>query len=131
MQLAPVSFEVVRSLYMLLTDLQQSVVDDLFDGMRTEARRVLRGAGQVGDVVEKREAYMRYVGQGYEVAVDISGMQVLAENELRECFEAVYQQLYGRTIPGMAVEILGWTLSLSSEQTESAHVVSRALIASP
>ncbi len=114
--LAPVSFEVVRSHYMLLADLQQAVVDELFAGMRAEAQRVLQGAGHAGNALEKREAYMRYVGQGYEVAVDISGMPVLAEDMLRERFEAVYRQLYGRTIPGMAVEILSWTLSLSTQQ---------------
>ncbi len=114
--LAPVSFEVVRSHYVLLDALQQRVVDELFADMRAEAAKVLSGAGETGAVMEKREAYMRYVGQGYEVAVDVSAMQTLAQAELRERFERVYRQLYGRTIPGMAVEILSWTLSLSSEQ---------------
>lgn len=112
--LAPVSFEVVRSHYMLLSGMQQSVVDALFAEMRSEAAGVLAGAGLGAQAVEKREAYMRYVGQGYEVAVDVSAMDELSQEVLRQRFEQVYQQLYGRTIPGMAVEILSWTLSLSA-----------------
>jgi len=115
--LAPISFEVVRSHYMLLGELAQSVVDELFADMRVEAAEVLAGARHDGDVAETREVYMRYVGQGFEVAVDISGIEVLSESQLRERFETVYRQLYGRTIPGMAVEMLSWTLSLSAPQS--------------
>lgn len=113
--LAPVSFEVVRSHYMLLEDMQHHAVAKLFAQMRNEAAEVLAGAGLAAEVVEKREAYMRYVGQGYEVAVDVSAMDELSQAVLRQRFEQVYQQLYGRTIPGMAVEILSWTLSLSAD----------------
>jgi N-methylhydantoinase A len=114
--LAPVSFEVVRSRYVRLAELQQHEIDALFEEMRREAGAVMQGAGPADEAMENREAYMRYVGQGYEVAVDISDMQALPPDLLLQRFEAVYQQLYGRTIPGMAVEILSWTLSLSAAQ---------------
>jgi N-methylhydantoinase A len=59
---------------------------------------------------------MRYAGQGYEIAVDITALERLDEATLREGFEAAYKTLYGRTIPGMQVEILSWTLSLTAPQ---------------
>jgi len=120
--LSPVSFEVVRSHYMRLRGLHMDVLTEIFAEMREEAGSVLMGAGvATADALEKREAFMRYVGQGYEVAVDVSTMQTLSESELRESFEQAYRQLYGRTIPDMEIEILSWTLSLSTRK-ETASV---------
>jgi N-methylhydantoinase A len=124
--LSPVSFEVVRSHYMRLRGLHMDVLTEIFAEMRKEAGSVLVGAGvAAADAIEKREAFMRYVGQGYEVAVDVSTMQTLSESQLRESFEQAYRQLYGRTIPDMEIEILSWTLSLSARgQTASVGAVS-------
>ncbi len=111
--LAPVRFEVVRSAYMQLDALQEAAVEALFTDMRAEAAAVVSAAvTSMDDCVEARHAYMRYVGQGYEVAVPISADLEL--DAVRAEFEAAYRTLYGRTIPGMAVEILSWTLSLTA-----------------
>jgi N-methylhydantoinase A len=112
--LAPVSFEVVRSHYMRLNALQGDVLEVLFASMRAEANGVLQGANVTGELVEKREAYMRYVGQGYEVAVSLPDLGALSETRLRSSFEEVYQTLYGRIIPRMDIEILSWTLALQT-----------------
>jgi N-methylhydantoinase A len=114
--LAPVRFEVVRSLYMRLDELRPEVLQDLFSDMREEARAVLRGAGVDGDVSERIQAYMRYVGQGYEVSVEVAEQP--SETALRRGFERAYADLYGRIIPGMDVEILSWTLSLTADETQ-------------
>jgi N-methylhydantoinase A len=113
--LAPISFEVVRSYYTPLQTLQTDVLTSLFAEMRTEAADVLAGAVVSGAVVETREAFMRYVGQGYEIAVDVTHLENLSASMLRERFEQAYQALYGRTIPGMDIEILSWTLALRAQ----------------
>ena len=124
---APIRFEVVRSSFMRLDVLDTTVLAELFDAMYAEAAQVLKGAGvdtdgQVG-IAQQREAYMRYVGQGYEIAVDISDLELSQapseqEGVLRQRFEQAYQALYGRVIPGMAIEILSFTLSLSASAGE-------------
>ncbi len=115
--LAPVRFEVVRSAYMRLNALDLAAIQNLFAGMRAEAGAVVQTAVAEGTVlVEERHAYMRYVGQGYEVAVPVA-TDADAEG-LRQAFETAYAMLYGRTIPGMEVEILSWTLALSAPAAE-------------
>ncbi|MEM9622434.1 MAG: hydantoinase/oxoprolinase family protein [Pseudomonadota bacterium] len=109
--LSPVRFEVVRSLYMRLDSLDTERLEHVFADMRAEAAQVLSGAG-VDTYSEHSQAYMRYVGQGYEVAVELPGN--LSAAALLEGFERSYVALYGRTIPGMAVEVLSWTLALSA-----------------
>ncbi len=127
--LAPVRFEVVRSAYMRLDALQETDVEALFADMRTEAAAVVGAAvTSLDDCVEERHAYMRYVGQGYEVAVPIGN--VLELDAVRAEFEAAYRMLYGRTIPDMAVEILSWTLALTApvQQERFSYVAHEAAL---
>jgi N-methylhydantoinase A len=111
--LAPVGFEVVRSHYMTLDALDQNAISALMADMYAEAR------GVVGSLVPQealkvfRRAFMRYQGQGYEIAVALDDdLEQLSEAMLTARFEDNYRSLYGRTIPGLPVEILSWTLNL-------------------
>ena len=61
---------------------------------------------------------MRYLGQGYEIAVDLEdAISEISASSLRARFESNYEALYGRLIPGLEVEILSWTLNLSETRT--------------
>ncbi|MYJ75168.1 MAG: hydantoinase/oxoprolinase family protein [Gammaproteobacteria bacterium] len=113
---APVAYEVVRSRYLRLSSFEPRVVDEVMAEMRAEAETVV-GPLAEGELVESRRAYMRYVGQGFEIAVDVGNS--MAE-DLRRAFDAAYVQLYGRLIPGLDVEILSWTLTLLAVQPGSA-----------
>jgi N-methylhydantoinase A len=66
---------------------------------------------------EVRTADMRYRGQGHEIAVNLPVETYRAQSaqHFAEVFEAAYRALFGRTIPGLGVEILSWTLRLSDE----------------
>ena len=115
--LAPVSFEVVRSRYMTLGDLDGDWLAELLNGMRREAAAVVTGA--TPEPLEERAlAYMRYVGQGFEIAVDVPPPDEAGgiRSRLGMAFEAAYRTLYGRTIPGADVEILSWTLALGTRR---------------
>lgn len=109
---APVSYEVVRSRYMRLSEFDASLIDEVNAEMRAEARDVV-GSATSAPLAETRRAYMRYVGQGYEIAVVLPDGTDRAE-VLRDAFETAYRQLYGRTIPDLDVEVLSWTLALGS-----------------
>jgi len=111
--LAPVGFEVVRSHYMTLNELDQPAVSSLMAQMYTEAREVIGDLVAQESLVVLRRAFMRYQGQGYEIAVDLDeDLADLSEAGLRTRFENNYRALYGRTIPDLSVEILSWTLNL-------------------
>ena len=116
--LAPIKFEVVRSHYMRLSEFDEQVVLAMLEDMRVEATSVVRAAVPDAPVTEHLQAYMRYQGQGYEVAVPIESSQQLAVAELRDHFELAYRSLYGRTIPNMEIEILSWTVAVRVAETD-------------
>ena len=113
---APVAYEVVRSRYMRLAKLDIGLVNAMLAEMQKEARDIVRAGAPDAVLLERREAYMRYVGQGHEIVVDVPVRTLTAADfaTLQQAFDATYGQLYGRTIPGMEVEILTWTLGVAS-----------------
>ncbi len=113
---APVAFEVVRSRYIRLSAFDPALVDEVMAEMRAEAHDVV-DAIVAGELTEFRRAYMRYLGQGYEIAVDLP--EGPTAERLRSAFDAAYEQLYGRLIPGLDVEVLSWTLTLRGAQPKT------------
>ena len=109
---APIAYEVVRTLLLRLDRLDTVALDALFAGMRAEAEAVVRLGFPVGELAETRTAFMRYRGQGHEVAVVLAPGPVDAA-ALRAAFDATYARVYGRIIPGLEVEAVTWTLALA------------------
>jgi N-methylhydantoinase A len=116
--LAPVAYEVVRSRRQFLAELDPNVVNTLMADMHAEALDVVQqGAGlavAAAELQETRHAYMRYVGQGHEIAVPLPVGPYTEEHReiFQQRFEAAYRQLYGRIIEGMEIEALSWTLAM-------------------
>ena len=113
---APVAFEVVRSRYLRLADFDPAIANDLYGEMRDEAYRIVRLGAPDTELGEVRKAYMRYVGQGHEIAVELPARTLEAEDAqtLRDAFEAAYGALFGRVIPDAGIEVLSWALRVSS-----------------
>ncbi len=109
---APIAYEVVRTLLVRLTDLEKTPIDAIFADMRTEAEAVVRLGAPTGELLETRTAYMRYRGQGHEIAVPFpTGKSDPAT--LRAAFDSAYAALFGRVIPRLEIEAVTWTLALS------------------
>ncbi len=113
---APVSYEVVRSRYTRLGAFDADTVNAMFEAMRREAEEIVRLGAPDRELVETRIGYMRYVGQGHEVDVSIPGRRLEAGDgaTLQAAFDAAYRAHYARVIPGMDVEVLTWSLTLSA-----------------
>ena len=113
--LAPIAYEVVRSRYVRLSEIDIEQMKGLFKNMREEATAVVRQGAPTQNFIEKREALMRFVGQGYEIPVPVEDIVLKLDGgaHLLAAFEKVYVELYGQTIPGQDVEIISWTLSLT------------------
>jgi N-methylhydantoinase A len=109
---APIAYEVVRTVLVRLDQLNEAGIDTLFAEMRAEAEAVVRFGIPAGDLVETRCAFMRYRGQGHEIAVSLSGAG-LNPAAMRAAFDETYTRLFGRVIPRLEVEALTWTLALS------------------
>ncbi|MBT8249083.1 MAG: hydantoinase/oxoprolinase family protein [Acidimicrobiia bacterium] len=117
---APVAYEVNRSFHQRLSALDIAGTNQLLDSMRAEARPVVQAGAPGEDLIESRIAYMRYVGQGHEVGVELPirvESPVVDERspaEFLRAYEAEYERLYGRGIPGVDVEVLTWVLTIST-----------------
>jgi N-methylhydantoinase A len=109
---APIGFEVVRTRYTRLDALDAAALEAMFAEMRREAEEVVLQAAPPEGLVEARTAFMRYRGQGHEIAVPITaGIGAAA---LQEAFTAAYRGIFGRAIPGLQPEVMTWALALSS-----------------
>ncbi|MEC9285339.1 MAG: hydantoinase/oxoprolinase family protein [Pseudomonadota bacterium] len=115
--IAPVSYEVVRSRYLTLSAFDGELIQAVIAEMREEATAIVSSASIGQSVTEITKAYMRYIGQGYEVAVEFDPRYT--RNQMIEAFEESYADLYGRIIPGLDIEVLSWTLTLTAERKGS------------
>ena len=133
---APVSFEVVRSHYVRvaapavhgrpapeprghssrMAEPDVAAVNALLDAMRGEATAVVRAGAGDAPLVVIRTAFMRYRGQGHEIEVAIPHGALDAGRVARlvAAFEADYARLFGRIVPGMALEVMNWSVRVST-----------------
>ncbi|MDB5414586.1 MAG: hypothetical protein JWR10_2921 [Rubritepida sp.] len=124
---APIGFEVVRTRYTRLDSMDETALEAMFDEMRTEAEDVVLQAASREGLVESRTAFMRYRGQGHEIAVPVTAG--IGADALHEAFIAAYRGIFGRAIPGLQPEVMTWALSLARPVADPA--VLAAVPASP
>ncbi len=119
--LAPVAFEISASVYMKLAEFTAAPLNNAIDRIRDRAMTVVLKAGDSAQVMERRMAFIRYIGQGHQVPIAIP-VRTYGEDDARLLqieFEREYERLYGRLIPGLGCELLGISLSVSApRQTE-------------
>jgi N-methylhydantoinase A len=127
---APIAYEVVRTLLLRIDRLETLALDALIAEMRAEAAAVVRLGFPVGELAEMRTAFMRYRGQGHEVAVVLPPGPVDAA-ALRAAFDTAYARVYGRVIPGLEVEALTWTLALAQPFALPQRILSPPEIPAP
>jgi len=109
MLIAPASFDTVSTYRMRLKRADVGDVKALCSRLEEEARAGLPRGVQQDEVWFERSADVHYVGQGYDVAVPIEP-QILTDEAfkvgLREAFNGVYRQLYGRVFDELELEIM-------------------------
>jgi N-methylhydantoinase A len=113
---APVAYEVARSLYQRVRELDSGKVNAHIEAMRAEAYAVVEKSAGGTPLVESRTAYMRYIGQGHEIAVALEArpLELADRQRLQEAFEREYRAQFGRIIPDLEAEVLSWALSVST-----------------
>jgi N-methylhydantoinase A len=108
---APLAFDFVRSWRGQLANLDWAKANALLTAMEAEGRALLEGAGVSPEAISyRREADMRYVGQGHEIRVPLPPGQLDSAHAatLQAAFETVYRELYERLGPAVPLEILNW-----------------------
>ena len=114
---APVSYEMVRTSYMRLGAFDHAMAASLLAEMARDIRAWVEPAAHGAPLTERRVAFMRYIGQGHEIAVELP-LRDLAPGDdlvLRAQFERSYQLLFKRVIPHAAIEIMAWSVLMSTK----------------
>jgi len=126
---APIGFEVVRTRYTRLDNMDTTALEAMFTDMRAEAEAVVLQAAPAEGLVESRTAFMRYRGQGHEIPVLVP--PGLAATALHQAFVAAYARVFGRAIPGLQPEVMTWALALSSPLAPPARLAEAAPLPMP
>jgi len=117
---APVAYEVVKSLYQRFATFDTVAVNALLAGMSAEARAVVAEGAFGAPVRENRLAYMRYVGQGHEIAVTLPPRDLGADDiaTIRAAYDTEYSRFYDRPVPGSDVEVMSFAVTVATRTEE-------------
>ncbi|MBM7345091.1 hydantoinase/oxoprolinase family protein [Pantoea coffeiphila] len=119
---APASYQAVRSFYQRLDNPDYPAVNTLLETLSEQAHRIVQQADETAEVTLQRSVYLRYAGQGHEVAIPLEGQHVDEQEltALHERFTRTYRQLYGRSLDHVAVEAISWTVTATTAAPEIA-----------
>jgi N-methylhydantoinase A len=119
---APVGYEVVRSLYQRLGNLDLDAVNALLAAMAEEAAAVVAKGSFGAKTQEQRIAFMRYVGQGHEIAVPLPPRRLAGADAsaIRAAYDAEYTRFYNRPVPGSEVEVLSFAVTVATVRPSGA-----------
>ncbi|MFI5001174.1 MAG: hydantoinase/oxoprolinase family protein [Reyranellales bacterium] len=114
---APVAYELVRSKHMRLDAFDAMGANTLLAEMSKEATALVAPGARGAPTYERRLAFMRYVGQGHEITVPLPLRPLTPADAqtMRAAYEKDYSALFERHIPGAAIEILSWSVQVSTE----------------
>lgn len=113
---APFSFEATRSVYMRLAALDAGSVRSLLSELEDEAKSFVRSCDATAPLGVETKVYMRYVGQGWEIPIDVTHAAPTID-AYRDLFEAQYAKLFSRTVQGLDIEITVWAVNASTEKS--------------
>ncbi len=118
---APLAFDFVRSWSNQLDTLDWAQANGLLAEMEAEGQALLTASGVPPEAIRhRREADMRYVGQGHEIPVPLpeGTLDRSHGNVLVTAFQKVYQELYERLGPAVPLEVLNWRVASSGPKPE-------------
>jgi N-methylhydantoinase A len=113
---APTGFELTHSLHQLLAGLDVAAVNAMLDAMAREAHQIVMSGAPDQPRHEARQAFARYAGQGHEIPIPLPARRLESGDvaALQAAFDTAYVAQYGRTIPGMVVEVLTWSVTVAT-----------------
>jgi N-methylhydantoinase A/acetone carboxylase, beta subunit len=113
---APFGYEAVRSSFVRLSEFDAVAINGLIAEMKAESLGFLRQGMPEGEPEMECTAFMRYVGQGWEipVALPFKAFSAADTAQFRALFEEAYTRFFGRPIEGPDIEIVSWSVKASS-----------------
>ena len=128
--LAPIAYEVVRTLQVDFRDFDAGAINTMLDEMQAEATNVVRGgAAPDSPLAVTRVVELRYVGQGHDLRIALDDGPLARDHgaALKDRFEARYRDVYGLTIDGLDIRSVSWSVTVSTEAPPAARASMPAL----
>ena len=116
MVVAPVSYDTVRTNRVRVAAADFGSLDTLFAAMASECQERMPDSVDPEALSYERSADMRYVGQGYNVAIPLPDA-LLADataDDVRGWFDETYRKLYGRTYDDLELEFINLRLTATA-----------------
>ena len=120
----PFSYEALKSFYVSVENFDHESVNQLLSNLTSEATEFVMDASKenfpVESLIVERCAFMRYVGQGWEITVPLENTTFdhLGIELLNNEFEKTYEEHFGRAIEGLQIEVVGWSVKVTSPRPE-------------
>jgi len=113
---APFGFEAVRGAFLRLSEFDAGWTNRLIGELDAEAQRFAQAGGPGLELEREIKAYMRYQGQGWEIVVMLPNRDFVDADadEMRRRFEDEYRRLFGRSLDGLDIEIMTWSVQVRS-----------------
>lgn len=113
---APIAYEIARSLHQQVATLDTGAVNAMLAEMARQAHAVVSHGAANAPREERRMAFARYCGQGYEIPIEIPLRALEAADValLTTVFRAAYQQQYGGIATDLPIEILTWRVTVAT-----------------
>ena len=113
---APLAFDFVRSWPGRIDHLDWQEANALLGEMEAEGQALLEKSGALPEQIShRREADIRYVGQGHQIQVPLPAGQLSSDSvsTIINSFEEVYRRLYERLSQSVPIEIINWRVTSS------------------
>lgn len=117
---APFGYEALMSKVTRLSRFDIASVNTMLADLKATAERFVR-TGSTGSVTCDITAFMRYVGQGWEIPVPLPDRPFTPEDvtALRDAFRDHYARFFGRAIDGLdglEIEVVTWSVKVQDER---------------
>ncbi len=115
---APFAYQAVRTAPVRLDAFDADAVNAILADLSSEALGFVAAGGKQATI--ELTAFMRYVGQGWEIPVPLPAGGPPDAGAFRKLFEAAYARFFGRPVEGLAIEIVSWSANASAKTALSA-----------
>ena len=104
---APFSFEASQSLYIRLSDWRQDDIMSMLKALTIQARQFVETSVPDADIHITAKAYMRYVGQGWEIPVELDSDWCDSPDKdmIMRMFEDRYSLLFNRIVDSLILKL--------------------------
>jgi N-methylhydantoinase A len=127
--IAPVAVDVSASLPTVIDRMNLAMVKDLYARLEEQGRQTVVQAGVGSRHVQlTASADLRYVGQGYELAIELPSLDLgidAFKTEVLARFAKNYEALFGRTVANSPVEAITWRLRVSGPKGRPADIATK------